>query len=134
RSCSNLLTRNRRPMAIEELPSLWERPPPRPVLYANTSPEAEEARALLQRYDIDFDTRRTDGPAIGLAWNGTAFTDSVGVVHVLALARGAVRPLRETGGRGCDEASPGTRIPLEKRRSDGVEPMTGRRPSVKYGV
>jgi len=121
-------------MAIEELPSLWERPPPRPVLYANTSPEAEEARALLQRYDIDFDTRRTDGPAIELVWNGTTFTDLFGVADFLAMAGRAVPALRKTGRRRCDEASPGTRIPLGERRSDGVEPMTGRRPSVKYGV
>jgi hypothetical protein len=41
----------------------------------NASSEVEQARALLEEYDIDFETRSADGPAVTLHWNGQTFTD-----------------------------------------------------------
>jgi hypothetical protein len=90
----------------------WQPAPPRPVLYINASPEAEEARALLEEYDIDFETRSTDGPAVTLRWNEQTFTDIFGIADFLAMAGRVVPALRKTGRRRRDEAPPGTRIPL----------------------
>jgi hypothetical protein len=90
----------------------WQPPPPRPVLYVNASSEAEQARMLLEEYDIDFETRSTNGPAIELHWNGQTFTDIFGVADFLAMAGRVVPALRKTGRRRRDEAPPGTRIPL----------------------
>jgi hypothetical protein len=56
----------------------WQPPPPRPVLYVNASSEAEQARMLLDEYDIDFETRSTNGPAIELHWNGQRSPTSSG--------------------------------------------------------
>ena len=89
----------------------WQPPPPRPVLYVNASPEAEKARALLEKYDIDFETRSTDGLAVTLHWNGQTFTDIFGIADFLAMAGRVVPALRKTGRR-RDEAPPGTMIPL----------------------
>jgi hypothetical protein len=90
----------------------WQLPPPRPILYVNASPESERARALLEEYDIDFETRSTDEPAVTLHWNGQTFTDIFGIADFLAMAGRVVPTLRKTGRRRRDEASPGTRIPL----------------------
>jgi hypothetical protein len=90
----------------------WQPPPPRPVLYVNASSEAEQARMLLDEYDIDFETRSTNGPAIELHWNGQTFTDIFGVADFLAMAGRVVPALRKTGRRRRHEAPPGTRIPL----------------------
>jgi hypothetical protein len=92
----------------------WESPPPKPVLCVNGSAEAERARRLLETYDIDFETRATDGPAIALQWNGETFTDIFGIADFLAMAGRAVPSLRKTGRARRDEAIPGTRIPLER--------------------
>src|SRR5262245_6969398 len=64
----------------------WESPPPKPVLYVNDSAEAERARRLLEAYDIDFETRTADAPAVMLEWNGETFTDIFGVADFLAVA------------------------------------------------
>jgi hypothetical protein len=88
-------------------------PPPKPVLYVNGSAEAEHARRLLEAYDIDFETQATDAPAVMLEWNGETFTDLFGVADFLAVAGRAVPALRKTGRPRSDEATPGTRIPLD---------------------
>jgi hypothetical protein len=108
-------------MTTEGFPDPWEPPAPRPVLYANTSAEAEKARALLQEQDIDFETRRTNGPTIELVWNGQTFTDLFGVADFLAMAGRAVPSLRKTGRRRPDEASPGTLVTLAGARSKEAE-------------
>ena len=109
-------------MATEDSRARWEAPPPRPVLHMNTSAEAEEARALLEAYDVDFETRRGNGPAVELEWNGQTFTDLFGVADFLAMAGRVVPSLRRTGRRRRDEASPGTWIPLRvKERRDHDE-------------
>jgi hypothetical protein len=91
----------------------WESPPPKPVFYVNGSAEAEQGRRLLETYDIDFETRAADGPAIALQWNGETFTDIFGIADFLAMAGRAVPSLRKTRRARRDEAIPGTRIPLE---------------------
>ena len=95
---------------------------PKPVLYVNDSMEAEQARALRDAYDIAFETRPSDGPAIELHWNGQTFTDIFGVADFLAMAGRVVPSLRKTGRRRRDEASPGMRIPLLGPRPKGVDP------------
>jgi hypothetical protein len=90
--------------------------PAKPVLYVNDSVEAEQARALLDAYDIAFETRPSEEPAIELHWNGQTFTDLFGVADFLAMAGRVVPSLRKTGRRRRDEASPGMRIPLEGPR------------------
>jgi hypothetical protein len=90
----------------------WKPPPPKPILYVNGSAEAERARRMLEAYDIDFETRTADAPAVMLHWNGETYTDVFGVADFLAMAGRAVPSLRKTDRR-RDEAIPGTRIPLE---------------------
>jgi hypothetical protein len=107
-------------MTTEDLTVRWERPPPRPILYVNGSAEADEARALLEAYDIDFEIRPAHGPAVELEWNGETFTDLFGVADFLAMAGRVVPSLRKTGHRRRDEAVPGTRIPLGAPPAGGV--------------
>jgi hypothetical protein len=102
--------------------SMWTPPPPKPVLYVSASPESERARALLEAYDIDFETRPAAGPSVSLYWNGETFTDIFGVADFLAMAGRVVPALRKTGRPRRDEATPGTRIPLAAGEANGGSP------------
>jgi hypothetical protein len=86
----------------------WQ--PPKPILYANDSREADEARALLERYGIDFEVRETRDPLISLRWKHLTYTDIFGITDFVMFAGRLLPELRKSS-RG-DQAVPGTRVPL----------------------
>jgi hypothetical protein len=90
----------------------WQ-PLPKPILYANDSKEADEAKALLERYEIDFEVRETREPLIALQWKHHTYTDIFGIADFIMFA-GRLLPELRKGGRG-DQAIPGTRVPLRAR-------------------
>jgi hypothetical protein len=91
----------------------WQPPLPIPILYANDSREADEARALLERYGIDFEVRKTRDPLIALRWQHHTYTDIFGIADFIMFA-GRLLPELRKGGPG-DQAIPGTRVPLRTR-------------------
>jgi hypothetical protein len=91
----------------------WQPPLPKPILYANDSKEADEAKALLERYDIDFEVRKTREPLLALQWKHHTYTDIFGIADFIMFA-GRLLPELRKGGRG-DQAIPGTRVPLRAR-------------------
>jgi hypothetical protein len=91
----------------------WQPPLPKPILYANNSKEADEAKALLDRYDIDFEVRETREPLIALQWKHHTYTDIFGIADFIMFA-GRLLPELRKGARG-GQAIPGTRVPLRAR-------------------
>jgi hypothetical protein len=91
----------------------WQPPLPKPILYANDSKEADEAKALLERYNIDFEVRETREPLIELKWQHHTYTDIFGIADFIMFA-GRLLPDLRKGGRG-DQAIPGTMVPLRAR-------------------
>jgi hypothetical protein len=91
----------------------WQPPLPKPILYANDSKEADEAKALLERYNIDFEVRETREPLIALKWQHHTYTDIFGIADFIMFA-GRLLPELRKGGRG-DQAIPGTMVPLRAR-------------------
>jgi hypothetical protein len=90
----------------------WTPPPRRPILYVNETQDAQRAQALLERYDIDFEIRHTEGPVVSLYWNGTTYTDLFGVAEFLMFAgRLPIAGVRKGAQRG-DGEPPGFRIRL----------------------
>jgi hypothetical protein len=64
----------------------WQPPLPKPILYANDSREADEAKALLERYGIDFEVRETRDPLIALHWKHHPYTDICGIADFIIFA------------------------------------------------
>lgn len=91
----------------------WQPRLPKPVLYVNGSREAAEAKALLERYGIDFEIREAHDPLIALHWKHQTYTDIFGIADFIMFA-GRLLPELRRGGRG-DRAIPGTRVPLRSR-------------------
>jgi hypothetical protein len=91
----------------------WRPPLPKPILYANDSREAQEAKALLERHNIDFEVRETRDAHVSLHWNHHIYTDIFGVADFIMFA-GRLLPEIRKGDRG-DHAIPGTVVPLRSR-------------------
>jgi hypothetical protein len=81
--------------------------------YANNSREADEAKALLDWYGIDFEVRETRDPLIALHWKHHTYTDIFGIADFIMFA-GRLLPELRQGDRG-DQAIPGTMVPLRSR-------------------
>jgi hypothetical protein len=91
----------------------WRPPLPKPILYANDSREAQDAKALLDRHNIDFEVRATRDAHVSLHWNHRTYTDIFGVADFIMFA-GRLLPEIRKGDRG-DHAIPGTVVPLGSR-------------------
>jgi hypothetical protein len=91
----------------------WRPPLPKPILYANDSREAREAKALLDRHNIDYEMRETLDAHVSLHWNDRTYTDIFGVADFIMFA-GRLLPEVRKGDRG-DLAIPGTVVPLRSR-------------------
>ncbi len=87
--------------------------PAKPVLYVNKTRAAEQATALLDTYDIDFEIRHTSEPFVFLEWNGIRYTDLLGVADFLMFAGRLPIPGVRKGSRG-DGALPGSPIRLPR--------------------
>jgi starvation-inducible DNA-binding protein len=91
----------------------WQPPVPKPILYANDSRAADEAKALLERHGIDFEMRETRDAHVSLHWNRSIYTDIFGIADFIMFA-GRLLPELRRGDRG-DHAIPGTMVPLRSR-------------------
>jgi hypothetical protein len=91
----------------------WRPPLPKPILYANDSKEAQEAKALLDRHNIDFEVRETRDAHVSLQWNHRTYTDIFGVADFIMFAGRLLPEVRK--GDGGDRAIPGTVVPLRSR-------------------
>lgn len=87
--------------------------PAKPALYVNGTRAAEQAKALLDAYDIDFEIRHTSDPFVFLEWNGIRYTDLFGVADFLMFAGRLPIPGVRKGSRG-DGALPGSPIRLPR--------------------
>jgi starvation-inducible DNA-binding protein len=96
----------------KERPS-WQPRRPKPILYANDSRETDEAKALLERYGIDFEVQETRDAHVSLRWNHSIYTDIFGIADFIMFA-GRLLPEVRKGARG-DQAVPGTMVPLRSR-------------------
>ncbi len=91
----------------------WQPLLPKPILYTNDSTEAENAKALLEKYGIDFEVRETRDPLVVLHWNHLTYTDIFGIADFIMFA-GRLLPELRKGDKG-DDALPGTVVPLGSR-------------------
>jgi hypothetical protein len=88
--------------------SVWEKP----ILRMSRGEEAERARALLATYDIDFELRECDAPAVSLEWNGIVYQGMLGIADFLMfVARQPVPGLRKSD-RIADGCPPGFPVPI----------------------
>ena len=86
--------------------------PAKPILYVNDTTEAQKARALLERFHIDFDVCRTPDLYISLLWNGITYRDLFGVLDFLMFAGRLPIPGLGKGDRPGDGRPPGSPISL----------------------
>jgi hypothetical protein len=84
----------------------------RPTLYLNGTRDARWAKALLEKYAIDFEVRHTADPLVCLHWNGTTYTDVFGIADFLMFAGRLSLPGTRTRDRTGDGELPGSRIRL----------------------
>jgi hypothetical protein len=90
----------------------WTDPPPKPTLYRNGTKDARWAKGLLEKYAIDCEERHTSDPFVSLHWNGTSYTDPVGIADFLMFAGRLSLPGMRTRDRTADGELPGSRICL----------------------
>ena len=90
----------------------WTDPPSRPTLRMNGSKDARWAKALLEKYAIDFEERHTSDPFVSLHWNGTTYVDLFGIADFLMFAGRLSLPGMRTRDRTEDGELPGSRICL----------------------
>jgi hypothetical protein len=70
------------------------------------------AKDLLEKYAIDFEERHTSDPFVSLHWNGTTYTDLLGIADFLMFAGRLSLPGMRTRDRIEDGELPGSRIRL----------------------
>ena len=90
----------------------WTDPPPKPTLCMNGTTDARWAKDLLEKYAIDFEPRHTSDPFVSLHWNGTTYTDLLGIADFLMFAGRLALPGMRTRDRAADSELPGSRIRL----------------------
>ena len=98
---------------MESRPAMsWTDPPPKPTLCMNGTTDARWAKDLLEKYAIDFEQRHTSDPFVSLHWNGTTYTDLLGIADFLMFAGRLSLPGMRTRDRAADSELPGSRIRL----------------------
>jgi hypothetical protein len=90
----------------------WTDPPPKPTLCMNGSKDARWAKGLLEKYAIAFEECQTSDPFVSLRWNGTTYTDLLGIADFLMFAGRLSLPGMRTRDRTADGELPGSRIRL----------------------
>jgi hypothetical protein len=78
----------------------------------NGSKNARWAKDLLEKYAIAFEERQTSDPFVSLHWNGTTYTDLLGIADFLMFAGRLSLPGMRTRDRTADGELPGSRIRL----------------------
>jgi hypothetical protein len=78
----------------------------------NETKDARWVKGLLERYAIDFEGRHTSHPFVSLHWNGTTYTDLLGIADFLMFAGRLSLPGMRTRDRTEGGELPGSRIRL----------------------
>lgn len=88
---------------------------PRPILYMNDTKEAEDAKELLEKYDIDFEERRTNDEIVWLEWGILKYHSILGIADFIMIPGSIVRQLKKKGAENNDTRLPGRPISFSKR-------------------
>jgi hypothetical protein len=75
----------------------------------NGTKDARRAKGLGEKYAIDFEERHTFDPFVSPHWNGTTYTDLLGIADFLMFAGRLSLPGMRTRDRTDDDALPGSR-------------------------